>query len=48
MMGGFQIWAQNFNRTTYDPLFAKKRSKTGFCQFSTVFFLQKGVKYCSI
>ena len=48
MTRGFQIWAQNLNRTTFDPFLAKKRPETGFCQFSTVFFCQKGIKCCSI
>ena len=37
MTRGFQIWSQNLNRTTFDPLLAQKRSKTGFCQYSTFF-----------
>ena len=41
MTRGFQIWPQNLNRTIVDPLLAKKRSKTRFCQFST--FLAKNV-----
>ena len=48
MTRGFQIWYQKLNQTTFDPVFAKKKTvKTAFCQFSTV-FMPKVVKCCSI
>ena len=39
MTKGFQIWAQNLNRSTFAPLLPKRRSETGRCQFLTVLFL---------
>ena len=46
MMRGFQIWPQNSNRITYDPIFGqniiKNWLKRIFCQLSTVFRPKKG------
>ena len=36
-MRGFQIWSENLNRITFDPLFGKKRSKTGKIPYFTSF-----------
>ena len=48
MMRRIQIWSQNLNQTIFDHLLGEKWSKTGFCQFVTTSFGQKGVKYCPI
>ena len=45
LMRGFQIWCQNWNRKTFDPLFDQKTRKwqnTQYGKFLTVFFGSKG------
>ena len=47
IMRGFQVWPQNSNRITFDPLFGQKLSKIGTFHkslFSTLFFAKNGVK----
>ena len=51
MIKGFQIWPQNSNRITFDPIFGQKTVENRDIfknPFFDIFFGQKGVKYYPI